>query len=1070
MVGIALVAAWLGACMPTTPFSTPTVRPTPATELVRAAPPLLQPGAAIRFHRISIEEGLSQSVVNAMAQDKTGFLWLGTENGLNRYDGYSFTVFNPDPSDPGSLSDGWVTALLADTDGSVWVGTMQGGLNWYNPATGKFTRFQNDPENATSLTAGSVTSIYRDREGNLWVGTSKGLNRWDPAANSFTRVIGSDQDPASLSGAVSTIFQDSSGRLWIGTNKGLNLYHPVDQTFSRYVSVPSDPSTLSDASVNGMAEDHKGNLWVGTDKGLNRFNPATGKFVRYLNNSNDPGSLVYDHVNALLVDSNGTLWVATNWGLDRYDASHDEFTHYQSNPLVPNSISVNVIYSLLEDREGVLWFGTWGGGVNKYDRADNQLALYRNDPNDSRTVNNGGIFPIFADQDGTAWIGVFGQGLDHFNPTTGVFTHYGIDAKNPDGLNSPNVWSIVRDHDGVLWLGTDNGLDQFDEQSGKFIHHTHNEADPRTINADAVTALFQDHAGNLWVGTNLGLDRYDRSANTFIHYSDSADTDNKTPVGICHISEDHLGNLWISTNGTGLYYFDVKAGTFRHLTHDPEDHNSLVDNIVLWTYEDAQNIVWIATAGRGVNKYNPATDTFTLYTAQQGLPNDFVYCIIPDEAGLLWMATNRGISRFNPLQETFQNYTAADGLQGNEFNSNACARAADGSLYFGGLTGLNHFFPSALRSSDFQPPIVITKLTQEGKPLVTMPPEAARQITLKSPQNSFEFEFTSLSLSQPERSQYAYMLDGFDTDWNALGTNRDGRYTNLPGGDYVLRLRASNRGAWTESASPIRVTVIPPFWQTWWFFGLSGLALTAGAFGAYRLRIRSMEAQKTELERQVKERTMEIERLFEQTKELAIIEERNRLARELHDSAKQKAFAALAQLGTAGGLIQHNVGAAQAHISEAENLVYDVIQELTFLIQEMYPLALQEKGLATVLREYAFEWETRTDIRAIVRIENERRLPLEVEQALYRISQEALANIARHSHASQAEISVLYQPGTVSLAVSDNGQGFDQSQKPKGIGLRSIQERAESIGGTAVIQSTPAQGTRVQVTVTLRAT
>ncbi len=1073
VLGLVLAAAWLAACAPATPLSTPIARPTAEALRPPPAAPPLQPRAAVRFQHFSIEDGLSQSVVNAMAQDKTGFVWLGTESGLNRYDGYDFTVFNSDPSDLGSLSDGWVTALLADADGSVWVGTAQGGLNRYDPQTGKFSRYRNDPADSGSLTGGSVTSIYRDHDGNLWVGTGKGLSRWNPGTDTFTRYVSDEKEPASISSsAVTTIFQDSGERLWVGTTKGLNLFHPADQSFSHYVSVAGDASTLSNDEIDGMAEDHWGNLWVGTGKGLNRFDPGTGKFFRYMNDIYDPGSLVFDDVQDLLVDSNGTLWVATDGGLDRYDPSHDEFIHYRSNPLVQNSLSVNVVYSMLEDREGVLWFGTWGGGVNKYDRQQNQFALYRNDPEDSRTVNGGGVFPIYADTDGIAWIGVFGGGLERFDAATGSFTHYMNDPKNPDSLNSSNVWSITRDHDGVLWLGTSRGLDQFNERNRKFTHFRFDQADPHSINSDAVMALYADRAGNLWVGTDKGLDRYDPTSNQFIHYSDPADPDYEAPVAISRISEDHLGNLWISTAGVGLYYFDVKAKSFRRFSHDAEDPNSLADNIILWTYEDPQNNVWIATAGRGLNKYNPSTGTFALYTSKQGLANDFTYCVIPDEDGFLWIATNHGISRFNPVQQTFRNYTVADGLQGNEFNSNACARASDGSLYVGGLEGFNHFFPRTLGESAYEPAIVLTSLTQDGKPLAaSAAADAIRQITLKSPQNSFEFEFASLGFSQPERSQYAYVLDGFDTDWNALGTKRDGRYTNLPGGDYVLRLRASNRdGVWTEASSPVRVTVIPPFWQTWWFFGLSGLALAGAGFGAYRLRIRSVEAQKIELERQVKERTLEIERLFEQTKELAIIEERNRLARELHDSAKQKAFAALAQLGTAGGLIHQNAGAAQAHINEAENLVYDVIQELTFLIQEMYPLALQEKGLAAVLREYVFEWETRTGIRATIRIENERRLPPQVEQALYRIAQEALANIARHSGASQADIQVLYEPESVNLCVSDNGQGFDQSQKPKGIGLRSIQERAESVGGQAEVKSAPGSGTHIRVTVTLETT
>ncbi len=1071
-IAVLWMAAWLSACTPATPFFTPQPEPTPHVLPPAQPPAALQPGATIQFQKLSIEQGLSQSVVIAIAQDRTGFLWLGTADGLNRYDGYNFTVYRSDPKDPASLSDSWITALFADSDGSVWVGTGQRGLNRYDPLTGRFTRYENDPLNDASLTPGTVNAIYRDRQMNLWIGTASGLNRFNPSTNTFTRFTKQDANPSSLShDTVTAIFQDSAGRLWIGTNRGLNLYDAATGSFTHYISAANDPRTLSHNLIAGIAEDQQGNLWIATKGGLNRFDPTTGKFVRYMNDSHDPNSLGFDSINGLLVDSSGILWIATSAGLDRFDPVSKQFSHYRKNPVLANSLSVDVVFCAFEDREGVLWFGTWGGGVNKYDRTQNRFSYYRNEPANPDSLRSGAVFPIFADKDGTAWIGVYDNGLEHFDPATGAFTHYAIDPAKTDSLGGRNVWAILRDRQGVLWLGTSNGLDQFDEAGNKFFHHQHDDGDPTSIGANTITALYEDSAGSLWIGTSQGLDRYDRASGYFIHYSDAADPDGKTPIPISHISEDQQGNLWISSTSMGLYSFDVKNRSFRHFTHDTEAPNSVADNILLWTYVDARNNVWIATGGGGLNKYNPANDTFTQYTVEQGLANDFVYCVLPDDDGYLWMGTNHGLSKLDPAKGTFQNYTVEDGLQSNETNSNGCARGADGSLYFGGLNGFNHFFPRQVQTSAYQPPIALTALNREGKPFPDgMAPDAVRNITLKWPQNAFDFEFTSLAFSHPQRTQYAYMLDGFDTNWNTLGQQRDGRYTNLPGGNYTLRLRASNPdGAWTEAAQPIHVTVVPPFWQMWWFIGLSGVFAVAGVLGAYRLRIRSIEAQRNELERQVRERTLEIERLFEQTKELAIIEERNRLARELHDSAKQKAFAALAQLGTASGLIQNNVGAARTHISEAENLVYDVIQELTFLIQEMYPLALQEKGLATVLREYAFEWENRTDIRASIRIENERRLPLQVEQALYRISQEALANVARHSHASQVELCVVYGQECVTLLISDNGKGFDMSQKPKGIGLRSIQERAQSVGGRALIESALGNGTRIEVTVAVQA-
>jgi signal transduction histidine kinase len=593
------------------------------------------------------------------------------------------------------------------------------------------------------------------------------------------------------------------------------------------------------------------------------------------------------------------------------------------------------------------------------------------------------------------------------------------------------------------------------------------------------------------------------------------------------------------------------------------------------------------------------------------------------------LSTNFGISRFNPETKTFRNFDERDGLQSNEFNSNAYAMGRDGEFYFGGINGLTAFLPLSITDNPYQPQVTLTSLTQGDQPIVVdTSVETTQNVTLKYPENSLEFEFAALSYNQPNKNQYAYMLENFDSNWHFIKTKRNGRYTNLPGGEYTLLLRGTNSdGVWNEAATRITVTVIPPFWQTTWFRALLGVALLGVIFGGVRLRTRAIQDRNRELERVVRERTSALEtrneeiqalyeaderilrnvslnqvfqtlvdvavdmlhadrsvvfawdekqtkvvprvshgysaetlkvmefgkgegdvgevlatgkpaivrqmelndfrpdvraaliaegirsfvhlpivvdhkvvgvfnvgftrpnligddttrlfsalahrasisianmELFEQTKDLAVMEERNRLARDLHDSAKQKAFAALAQLGTARGILNGHANGAGMHLSEAENLVSDVIQELTFLVQEIYPIALQEKGLITTLREYIFEWENRNDVSVQFLSRNEHRLPLEVEQALYRISQETLANIARHSHASRVDMSLVYNGDSVQLSVSDNGCGFDTNTKSHGMGLRSIRERVGSIHGTVQIQSAPGQGTRLLVQV-----
>ncbi len=1063
-IGMLLLFLSLAACGQEFPRPTPTPVSTP--QLDHSSEPvanIFYPGSAIRFEALNIDEGLSQSVVNAIVQDQQGFLWFGTQDGLNRYDGTTFKIYKSEPGNPNSLSNGWITSLFVDSDGFLWIGTHQGGLNRYDPRAGTFTHYLNSPTDPASLPDGEVTVIYQDTTGALWVGTTRGLTRFNPKAGSFMRFTSDPANPASLSNnLITSIFQDSRGRLWVGTMSGLNRFDPATNGFVIYRNEPNNKQSLSFDSIAAIVEDASGSLWVGTGKGLNRFNHASQTFTRYLNQPDHPYSLGYNKISALLVDRNGTLWVGTENGLDRFDSEREHFIHYRHDPLVRDSLSNNSIFSLYEDRSGILWVGTWGGGLNKFDRGQNKFAYYRYEPRKANSLPDGSIWAILPEETGQVWLGYFGSGLVLFDTTTGQVkaTYQPIENK-PGSLASSNVYSLLRDSQGILWVGTSNGLDQFDETTGTFIHHQADKNNPNSISDNLVFKIHEDRDGNLWVGTRGGLDRYHRETGKFTHFTDNTEMENATPFVVTDIIDDQNGtDLWISTLGLGLHRLNRQTGIFISTARLPND-------IILEIHQSQDGLLWLSTAGGGLSKFDPATGNFQSYTEADGLANNFVYCAIPDEDGYLWIATNYGVSKFNPDTENFENYTRKDGLQSNEFNQGACAKGPNGAIYFGGGAGLNRFFPADIHSSTYQPPVVLTSLTQNGEPFdMQGTVETVSEITLNWPQNSFEFEFAALSFSEPRKNRYAYMLENFDTAWKYIDFKRDGRYTNLPGGEYILRLKAANRdGVWNENGAAIKVTVVPPFWQTGWFYLLMGLLIIGLVWGGYQIRVHSIMSHKLELERQVSERTHEIERLFEQTKELAVIEERNRLARELHDSAKQKAFAALAQLGTANGLIQQDIRAAKLHINEAENLVYDVIQELTFLIQEMYPLALKEKGLVTSLREYVFEWETRTDIPVSLQAENEIRLPLELEQAIYRIAQESLANVARHSRATHAEISVQYSPEAIRLDVRDNGQGFDMSRKPLGIGLRSMQERAESVGGQVSIRSVPGGGTHVSASI-----
>ena len=1241
-----LLSRFLGLFLTVILTSCTGLNPLPATPEAGAAPTSTPPAPArvssaslprvcncfLRFDHISIEDGLSQSSVRVIFQDSRGFIWFGTEDGLNRFDGYNFKTFKPDPDAPTSLSDRWITAILEDEEGYIWVGTRLGGLNRYDPRTEQFARYLNDDSNPKSLSDNHVNVLYLDRNDRLWVGTGNGLDTLDQASNTFTHYAYNPSKQEGITGkTITAIYQDSRGRFWIGTSAGgLNRFNPQNNTFVPYQHNPGNENTISNDYVTAIAEGRNSSLWIGTRDGLNKFEPDTGRFQRFMHSEIDKQSIASNIVTALHFDSTGNLWVGTPDGLDRYLPIGNRFIHYRNDPTYAKSLSYDYVLSIHEDRGGVLWFGTWGGGVNKYDRQRDKFAYFRHDPNDPNSLSANLILPIFVDSDGYVWIGAGDKGLNRFTRSTNQVNHYRHNPEKSNSLISDEVLSIHQDQEGLLWLGTTMGLDRFDPRSSTFKHYQRNAEDPHSLSANRVYEVYVDRQNNVWVGTSAGLDRLDRATGVFVHYTPQVgNPDSLSGPVVNSILEDSQGNLWVGTFDNGLNKFNPETEKFIRFRHNSKDKTSLSNDSILSIHEDGKGRIWIGTAGGGLNLYHPETDTFTYYLEKDGLPNGVVYGILEDEKGNLWMSTNFGISRFNPENKTFRNFDAGDGLQSNEFNSSSYAKGLDGEFYFGGISGLTVFHPSRILDNTHVPQVSLTSLTQDDQAIIVdSSVETTTNITLKWPQNSLEFEFAALSYNQPSKNRYAYMLEDFDTNWHFIGTKRNGRYTNLPGGEYTLLLKATNGdGVWNDVPERINVRVIPPFWQTNWFRAVLSVVVLAVVAGGFRLRTKTIQDRNRQLERLVRERTNALEtrnqeiqalyeaderilrnvslnqvfqtlvdvavdmlhadrsvvfawderqtkvvprvshgfspetlkvlefaknegivgrvletgkpaivrqiehdtfrpevrdailaegirsfvhlpiivdhkvagvfnvgftkpnligddtmrlfsalthrasisianmELFEQTKDLAVMEERNRLARDLHDSAKQKAFAALAQLGTARGILNGHENSAGMHLSEAENLVSDVIQELTFLVQEIYPIALQEKGLSTVLREYIFEWENRNDILVQFVNRNGKRLPLDVEQALYRVIQEALANVARHSHARRVDMSLVYNGDSVQLSISDNGCGFDMSTKSHGMGLRSIRERISSIHGTIQIQSAPGHGTRLLVQV-----
>lgn len=1100
-----LVAAWLAAAcsdLPN-PFTSAPAPPTPTAP----APDLAAPRSrrtrleAIEFEQISLEQGLSQSAVFCILQDSQGFLWFGTQDGLNRYDGTQFEVYRPRPGDANSLSYHVILSMAQDAQGALWIGTNGGGLNRLERETGRIVRYQHEPGNPHSLSGEYVFAVYADQQGVLWVGTEEGLNRFDPATNRFVRYQHEPQNPHSLSkGGVQSIYQDRSGTLWIGTDGGgLDRFDWETERFAHYGHDPANPHSLSPDAVTSIHEDREGVLWVGTyGGGLNRLERSTGQFTQYRHDPKDPYSLSSDLVRVIYQDRAGVLWIGTHGGgLNRFDPDTGRFLRYQADPTKPGSLSHNFVGAIFEDESGILWIGTLGGGLNHISCASQRFALYRTTPQGAAGVQNGlsdnFVWAIFQDRAGALWIGTYGGGLNRFERDSGSWSHYRHDPGNPTSLSNDTVRAVCQDWQGALWVGTyGGGLNRFEPETGRFVHDRYDARDPTSVSHDVIFALYLDRAGVLWVGTQNGLNRFDQATGRFVRYQ----VEPGNPRSLSHnavraIYEDHLGALWVGTEG-GLNRFERETEQFTRYLADPQNPHSLSSEQILSVYEDSAGTLWVGTFGGGLNRFERETETFVHYGEQDGLPSAVVYGILEEDTapgpapGHLWLSTNQGLSRFDPrtgtdtpIRTRFVNYDVQDGLQGNEFNAGAYLKSASGEMFFGGVNGFNTFYPAEVEPNPYSPPIVLTSLKQGGQEIeLERAVESLQQVTLRWPNNLFEFEFAALDYCQPERNQYAYMLEGFDRDWIYVGKQRFGRYTNLPGKTYTLRIKGTNSdGVWNEQGLALKVTIVPPFWATWWFRGLVALAVVGGAAAGYRLRVRAVEARSRALESQVAQRTAELWQEMEQRAEVeralrqseaekAVVEERNRLARELHDSVTQSLYAVTLYGDAAARLLSSGqVEPAAGNLRKLRRTAREALGEMRLLIFELRPPILEQEGLAAALRTRLEAVEGRAGLKTELHVEGEGRLPPHVEEGLYRIAVEALNNALKHAQAHSISVSLRLEPGEVSLEVADDGVGFDLAAAVRsgGFGLEGMLERAQQVGGQLTVDSRPGQGTHVRI-------
>jgi PAS domain S-box-containing protein len=794
-------------------------------------------GTDVRFTRLSTTDGLSQRRVSQIVQDDQGFMWFGTQYGLNRYDGHNFKVFVPDPRNPNSLSGVFVSALFKDRDGALWVGCDR-FLNKFEPATETFARYP----------VPDVKHVSQDRAGTLWLATESGLYSLDPTSGRIRRYAHDPNDPSSLSSnTVDSSGEDKDGRFWVANSEGLDAFDRKMGRVTLHVPLHEPSREMS------FYEDRFGVFWIlhASGNGLAVFDRKTNTLTHYSFRKQEPGDTALTGVMAMLEDQNGTLWIATQGaGLLKFERNRRRFIGYRNDPADPESLAQDRVISLFADREGSIWAGLDGTGPTRF---ATRPSLFKKTPHDFGIPNykdEGYVQAIYEDRQGILWMGT-SEGLNRIDRKAGRYTSH----RFPRPGVFINAITIREDRSGSLWAGTfDQGLLHFDRRTGQFKTYRHNSADPYSLSNDIVPRLLVDHAGTLWAATWQGLNRFDASSGRFKTYRLAPQ--GRNPLYL-ELVEDREGKLWLGSHSSGLHRFDPATGQLTIYEHNIDRPGTLSDNRVNSVFFDHTGGMWVGTQN-GLDKFEPQTGTFTIYGERDGMAGTVVSCILEDGRGRLWMNTNQGVSSFDPQRKRFNNYTSADGLPGADLTGwGACFKRADGEMFFGGFSGATAFYPDKVTDSLYVPPVVLTDFRLSGAAVEIGAGSPLRKsityanaLTLSHEQNMFSLEFSALSYSNPATNRYRYRLEGLDSTWHeANSEQRLVNYTTLPVGTYVFRVQgATSQGPWSEPGAALQIKVLPPWWGTWWFRSMLAAALLFSVGGLYHMRVSGIEQRYRERE------------------------------------------------------------------------------------------------------------------------------------------------------------------------------------------------------------------------------
>ncbi|MBC7830266.1 MAG: histidine kinase [Chitinophagaceae bacterium] len=754
------------------------------------------------FRHYQVENGLSNNTVFCNMQDKNGFMWFGTKDGLNRFDGYRFKTFHISNNDESSLTRDLISSLAIDKEGILWVGSQKG-----------LYRFDARQERLVAFidTLKDINDIYIDKQNQLWFTSGLTVCRYNFEKKRL-RIF----SPGRYFNATS-ICEAKDGSIWFSTNDGyLQQFDDSTETFRKFNVFAQSPPASSN-HIEKILADTDGSIFIGTpSQGIKKFNPVSMEYQDVLTSNSDKTAV---YVRDILQVSDDELWFATESGIFILDKNTGKFLNLKKKYLDPYSLSDNAIYALHKDSEGGIWAGTYFGGINYFPKQYFAFQKFFPDYTEN-SISGNAVREICEDGAGNIWIGTEDAGLNKLNPRTKQINHFEPTGEQTSIANS-NIHGLLVVQDD-LWVGTfEHGLDIIDINTGKVKKHYISGPGANDLKSNFIVSLLQTKSGEIYVGTSNGLFRY-------VRLNDHFASSENIPTGgfISCLMEDQAGTVWVGSHGRGIFYFNPVTGEKGHYENEPDNKNSLTSNIVNALYEDSDKNLWIATEGGGLCQLINDKKQFKRHTTKTGLPSNFIFKILEDNNKTLWITTSKGLVNMNVTRGTHKVYTKANGLLNDQFNYNSGYKDAAGKLYFGSVQGMITFKPDAFYQSKFVPPVYITEFQLPNKELQIIRDTSilkrsillTNKITLPYDQSTFSVDFAAVSFTSPEMTEYSYTMEGLDKDWTYLKSNRKVYFTNLKPGTYIFKVKAGSNGSWNKQVKQLIVQVNPPFWATQWAY------------------------------------------------------------------------------------------------------------------------------------------------------------------------------------------------------------------------------------------------------------